>query len=147
MVLPVQNFPGGKKKGGKKNKKGGQPGGDVQVNLIVDPGMFGQNRREEEEEDDEGSEFGGVPGSYTTSSARRGKRKGPPKRRSVFDGLALEAQWKEARKWLKWGMAVDVLAMVLWGAEFVLILLGKRCPPGQLEGWCVLEVNIVMASI
>jgi len=132
MVLPVQNFQGGQKK---KHKKGGPPSGDVQVNLIVDPGIFGQSRRDEEEEDDDQSEFGSVPGSYTASSSR-GRRKGAHKRRSVFDGLALEAQWKEARRWLKWGMAVDLLSIVLWGGEFVLILLGKRCPPGQFDGWC-----------
>lgn len=136
MVLPVQNFPGGKKK---KHKKGAPQSGDVQVNLVVDPGMFGQSRGdrdEEEEEDDDGTEIGTIPGSYTASSSGRGRRKGgAPKRRSVFDGLALEAEWKEARKWLKWGMVVDIFSMVLWGGEFVLILLGKRCPPGQFEGW------------
>ncbi|TCD64148.1 putative lipase atg15 [Steccherinum ochraceum] len=129
MVLPVQGLPGGKKKGGKKK---GQPGGDVQVNLIVDPSMFGQSRRDDAEEEDDDDEVMSVPGTYTTSSAR--KRKHGPKRRSVFDGLALEAQWKEARKWLKWGMFVDVLSLVLWGAMFVFIMLGKRCPSGQFEG-------------
>ena len=134
MVLPVQGLPGGKKKGGKK--KGGPPGGDVQVNLIVDPGMFGQNRQDEDDGEDDESDFGGsIPGTYTTSSSARRRRKGGPTRRSVFDGLALEAQWKEARKWLKWSAVADVLSMVLWGGEFVLILLGKRCPPGQFNGW------------
>ena len=42
MVLPVQGLPGGKphKKG--KKGKGAQQGG-VQVNLIVDPSMFGRD--------------------------------------------------------------------------------------------------------
>lgn len=134
MVLPVQGLPGGKKKGGKK--KGGPPGGDVQVNLIVDPTMFGQSRQDEDEDDEGGSDHGGsIPGTYTTSSSGKRRRKGGPKRRSVFDGLALEAQWKEARKWLRWAMAADLLSLVLWGGEFILIMLGKRCPPGEFNGW------------
>ena len=59
MVLPVQSLPGGKPK--KKGKKGkGPPQGSVQVNLIVDPTMFGRDaergRDDDEDEDDEGDE-------------------------------------------------------------------------------------------
>ncbi|KAI0345334.1 hypothetical protein BDW22DRAFT_1020963 [Trametopsis cervina] len=137
MVLPVpggQN--NGKKKKGKKGK--GQGGEGVQVNLIVDPGMFGGNMREEEEEEEEFSdEEHTVPGTYSSSGRSRGRRRGPKhKRRSVFAGLALEAQWKQARKMLKRGMLVDGVMLVAWGAEFVYILIGKRCPAGAFNGWC-----------
>ncbi|CAL1705140.1 unnamed protein product [Somion occarium] len=137
MVLPVQGLPG--KKGGKKKKKGkgGMPG-DVQVNLIVDPSMFGgRPPAEDESEDASESEFG-LPGSYTSSSRPGGRRRrgGGKRRRGIFEGLAVEAQWKRARKMLKWVMLVDVCGMVLWGSEFVFVLIGKRCPSGGFEGWC-----------
>ena len=47
----------------------------------------------------------------------------------------MEEQWKHARKMLKWGVTVDVLAMLLWGMVFVVILLGNRCPVGDYLGW------------
>ena len=59
------------------------------------------------------------------------------KRRGVFAGLALEAQWKEARKRLKVNAAVDAAMLLVWGAEFIFILWGKRCPSGQFDGWYV----------
>ncbi|KAH9945878.1 uncharacterized protein BXZ73DRAFT_37303 [Epithele typhae] len=134
MVLPVQGLPGGKPK--KKGKKGkGQPDGGVQVNLIVDPSMFGNGlgrEREEDDDDDDGTTV--IPGSYSGPSSNGQRRR--PKRRSVFEGLALEEQWKRARKLLKWVVTVDTLALLLWGTEFVLILLGKRCPVGGYLGWC-----------
>ncbi|OBZ69225.1 Phosphopantetheine adenylyltransferase [Grifola frondosa] len=132
MVLPVQSLPGGNKhgKGGKKKKGGGEGGEGVQVNLIVDPTMFGGGNREQEDEDD-GSD---VPFSSHSSSA--GRRRRAPRRRGIFAGLAMEAQWKRARKMMKWGMAVDMVVMLLWGTEFVLILLGQRCPSGSFDGWC-----------
>ncbi|PFH51745.1 hypothetical protein AMATHDRAFT_112885, partial [Amanita thiersii Skay4041] len=58
------------------------------------------------------------------------------KRRSVFAGLAMEQEWKHARAWAKKIMVVDVVGMVLWGAMFVFILIGKRCPSGGFAGWC-----------
>ncbi|KAH9952106.1 hypothetical protein B0H21DRAFT_782882 [Amylocystis lapponica] len=134
MVLPIQALPGGKKaKGGKKGMASGE---GVQVNLIVDPTMFGGRERErdadwEQQGDDGSSEFA-PPGSSTYA----GRPRRAPKRRGIFAGLAMEAQWKQARKMLKWGMVFDVVAMVLWGAEFVIILLGKRCPSGGYDGWC-----------
>ncbi|KAI0362417.1 hypothetical protein OH77DRAFT_1500116 [Trametes cingulata] len=135
MVLPVQGLPGGKQKKGKKGK--GEPGQGVQVNLIVDPTMFGRDsergRDEEEDVGEDGSEA--FPGSYAGSSSAA-RRRGPPRRRGIFAGLAMEEQWRKARKVLKWGTTVDVLAMLLWGMEFVVILLGKRCPVGGFEGWC-----------
>ncbi|TFK72746.1 hypothetical protein BDN72DRAFT_869398 [Pluteus cervinus] len=150
MVLPVQGLPGmgqGKKyKGPKhKGKKGMMPPmGDVQVNLIVDPQAFGgQRQRQEEEESDGGDwddEWDGLgSGSGGSSSGRRKRRQagqGPSKRRSVFAGLAMEEDWKKARKWAKNMAIVDVLGLLLWGAVFVYIIIGKRCPSGGFEGWC-----------
>ncbi|KAI0797644.1 hypothetical protein C8Q75DRAFT_801577 [Abortiporus biennis] len=132
MVLPIQTMPGGKK--AKKNKKGGGSDG-VQVNLIVDPGMFGGNQRDDdlEEEGGDGSEPG-IPGSFSGGTSSVTRR--TPRRRGVFEGLAIEARWKRARRYLKQGMAVDMVCMVLWGAEFVYIMLGKRCPAGGFNGWC-----------
>lgn len=142
MVLPVPGMPGGKK--GKKGKKGkGGPGENVQVNLIVDPGMFGGHREDEysEEEGEDESEYT-IPGSFGGRSRDRRKR---GKRRGVFAGLALEAEWKEARKRLKWHATVDAVMLLVWGALFVYILLGKRCPSGGFAGWCD-AYNLASAS-
>jgi hypothetical protein len=148
MVLPVQGLPGdkkAKKKAAKKAKKGkggkgggGGGGGDVQVNLIVDPNVFGRREQEESDEDEDDWE-GSVPGGYAGSnSARRNqRRRPPPKRRSVFAGLAMEEEWKKARAWLKKIAVVDGAGIVVWGAVFVFIMLGKRCPSGGFEGWSV----------
>lgn len=134
MVLPVPGLPNGKKP--KKGKKGKGNGEGVQVNLIVDPGMFGGDRREDEyseEEAEDQSEYT-IPGSFgSRSNGRRRGRRG--RRRGVFAGLALEAEWREARKRLKWNTTVDVIMFVVWGALFVYILLGKRCPSGSFDGW------------
>ncbi|EKM55168.1 uncharacterized protein PHACADRAFT_255600 [Phanerochaete carnosa HHB-10118-sp] len=135
MVLPVPGMPGGKQKG-KKGKKGKVPGEGVQVNLIVDPGMFGGRREDDysDEDADTESEYTG-PRSFGGPSRER-RRARRARRRGVFAGLALEAQWKEARKRLKINAAVDAVMVLLWGAEFVFILWGKRCPSGQFDGWC-----------
>jgi len=134
MILPVQHLPGGNKqkgnKAGKKGKKATGMGGDVQVNLIVDPAMFGGGRGAEEE----GDETRWATGSVSDRTAVGRPR--PPKRRSVFEGLAMEERWKTARKYLKWSTAFDSVFFLLWGIEFILILIGKRCPPGSFEGWC-----------
>lgn len=146
MVLPVSSLPGGeKKKKKKKGKKGQQGGAGVQVNLIVDPTMFGQGPRREEEEEGAGNDeysssvsFGGRSGA-----ARR------PKRRNVFEGLAMEEQWLKARKELKWLAFADCLFLLLWGIEFVWILIGERCPPGQYDGWYVVHLlcyHVVLMS-
>lgn len=139
MVLPVQGMPGGKPK--KKGKKGEKGGDGVQVNLIVDPGMLNGNMDDEDDDGDADSELSEseytVPGSYSGRSHRTRRKRKAAKRRSIFAGLALEAQWKHARKMLKWGMMVDVLMFFAWGAEFVYILIGKRCPSGSFEGWYV----------
>lgn len=131
MVLPVL---GGQQNGRKKKGKKGKGGEGVQVNLIVDPGMFGGNLHNEDEDEDLSDTMISVPGTYSERS--RGRRRGHRhKRRSVFAGLALEAQWKRARKLLKWGMFVDVIMLFVWVAEFVFILLGQRCPAGAFNGW------------
>lgn len=140
MVLPVQHLPGGGKHKGskgekKKNKKGRTGGGDVQVNLIVDPNILGGSRRGRgEDEDEEASSWLGTNSGRSGGSNGRGPA--TPKRRSVFVGLALEAKWKSARKRLKWAMVADIVCLILWGAEFVMILAGQRCPPGGFGGWC-----------
>ncbi len=136
MVLPVQGLPGGKKKKGNKNSK---EGNGVQVNLIVDPGMLNGDHMDDEDDADEeesDSELS-VPGTYSDRSRRSRRKRRAARRRGIFAGLALEAQWKHARKMLKWGTAVDALMFVAWGAEFVYILIGKRCPSGGFDGWLV----------
>ncbi|KAH9930729.1 uncharacterized protein B0H18DRAFT_993292 [Fomitopsis serialis] len=139
MVLPVQGLPGGGKKKGKKKKgRGGGQGEGVQVNLIVDPTMFGggpggRDRDRDEWEVEEEGEEGSAPGSFEGNG---GKRKGGPRRRGIFAGLAMEAQWKRARKQLKVLMAFDCVMALAWGVVFVVILMGKKCPVGGYLGWC-----------
>lgn len=143
MVLPV-GVPGTGKKGKKpkKGKKGngGAGGGDVQVNLIMDPGIFGRDPDHDErhsDPDDEADDYDNytIPGSYSHPSSHSKTRRKAKPRRSIFAGLAQENAWREARKWLKRMAWVDVGGMVVWGALFVLVLVGKRCPPGEFEGW------------
>ncbi|KAH8117388.1 hypothetical protein DFH11DRAFT_1504755 [Phellopilus nigrolimitatus] len=125
MVLPVQGLPGAdgkKKKNGKDNKRKRDEPGSVQVNLIVDPSMFSSSGvREGRKVVDE--EAGMAP-------ALRGKRRG------LLEGLAMEQQWELARKQLKRLLFFDIALFFLWGAEFIVILLGKRCPASKFEGWC-----------
>lgn len=147
MVLPVPGLSGPKGpkgKGGKKGKKGkgGNMGEGVQVNLIVDPRAFG--RPEEDDEDtDEDEDVNGesIPGAFDPGSSRRKRRRA--KRRSVFAGLAMEEAWKDARAWAKKLTVFDSISFVLWGAEFVYILIGKRCPSGTFGGWLVFYFSSV----
>jgi hypothetical protein len=127
-VLPVQGLPGdnNKKKKGKKGK-GGQ--GSVQVNLIVDPTML---RSPLGLDDEEGSNLDEHSASLSQAGTSR-----RTKRRTVFEGLALEEQWKEARKELKWLLFTDTIFFFLWIVEFLWILIRKKCPPGGYNGWCV----------
>lgn len=125
-------------KKGKKKSKGDPQSGDVHVNLIVDPRMFQHQQPEEEEEDDELDEPGddlasSVPGSYTPLRRPRPKKK--PRRRGFMEGLALERAWIRARANHKVQMWSCILGMILWGAVFVLVLMGKRCPSGAFMGW------------
>jgi len=151
MVLPVQSLPGGKQnkkaRGGKGKKgKGAQMGGgDVQVNLIVDPNIFGGNKDEDDDEEEEEEEEAmwdwersSVPGGWSSSNsnAAHKKKRKRAKRRSVFVGLAMEEEWKKARSFRKKIMAFDIFGVIIWGAVFVIILLGKRCGIGEYDGWC-----------
>ena len=134
MVLPVQGLSGGKKKKDKKNAKRGE---GVQVNLIVDPGMFNGGLDEDDADEETSESEHTIPGTYSDRSRQSRRKRRAAKRRSIFAGLAMEEQWKHARKMLKWGMAVDVLMFFAWGAEFVYILIGKRCRSGSFDGWYV----------
>jgi hypothetical protein len=122
-VLPVQGLLGDKKK---KGKKGKQEQG-VRVNLIVDPTIFRPHQDDEENAnpDEHSSSYG------QTGTGRR------PKRRSIFEGLAMEERWEEARKALKWMLFVDIFCLFLWSVEFIWILIREKCPPGGFNGWCV----------
>ncbi|EIN07182.1 hypothetical protein PUNSTDRAFT_104727 [Punctularia strigosozonata HHB-11173 SS5] len=144
MVLPVQQLPGGgkaKKKGGKKGKKGAD-GQGVQVNLIVDPGMFGR-AEESSSGEDEGDgmpggydEFGSAHGSSTSYPGHKKRKRKRVRRRGVFAGLAMEEQWRVARKARKRMLCFDIAMGAVWACEFVYVLIGKRCPAGGYEGWC-----------
>ncbi len=126
-VLPVQGLPSEKAKK-KKGKKGKQGQGDVQVNLIVDPTMFGALRPD----DEENANLDELSSSFSQSGTS-----GRPKRRSIFEGLAIEEEWKAARKELKQMLFLDTVCFFLWSAEFIWILMRERCPPGSFNGWCV----------
>ena len=136
MVLPVQGGTNGKGNTGKKGKKGGPATGDVQVNLIVDPGMLqGQQHDNGQGYDDDYDENSSMPGSYSPYAHAPSQQRRPRPRRSIFAGLAMEEQWRAARGSLKKLAIFDVIAFILWGAEFILILIGQRCPSGGFEGW------------
>ena len=126
MVLPIQGLPGFGKKKGKKNKgkkgRDGENGEGVQVNLIVDPTAFGLGGTRDDDASD-------IEEGVLTEPRPRGRRKG------LFEGLAMEHQWKLARKHLKQIMFFDIAMFFLWGAEFIVILMGKRCPVGAFDGW------------
>ncbi|KAI0054015.1 hypothetical protein FA95DRAFT_1480193 [Auriscalpium vulgare] len=128
-VLPVQGLPGAGKKG-KKPKKGKHEHGSVQVNLIVDPTMFHGGQREDPADDASAGDDLSSAGFGAAGQVRR------PRRRGVFEGLALEEMWIHARKELKWSMFFDIVSLFVWGFEFVWVLIGQKCPPGGFEGWC-----------
>lgn len=131
MVLPVNAMPGGKehgKKAKKKGKSGGRGQGSVQVNLIVDPQMF---KGHDDVESEDGEWNGSMADTYDGAPGRKRRTA----RRSVFVGLALEEDWKQARSFAKKLSVVDAAGLMLWGAAFVLILIGKRCPSGSFQGW------------
>jgi len=126
-VLPVQGLPGEKAKKKKKGKKGKQERGDVQVNLIVDPTIFGSLRPD----DEENTNLDELSTSFSQSGAS-----GRPKRRSIFEGLAIEEEWRAARKELKQMLFLDTVCFFLWSVEFIWILMREKCPPGRFNGWC-----------
>jgi len=94
----------------------------------MDPTIFGRHLHLDDEESANPDEH-----SSSISQARTGQR---PKRRSVFEGLAMEEKWKVARKELKWVLFVDIVCLFLWSVEFLWILIRERCPPGGFNGWC-----------
>ncbi|KDQ12257.1 hypothetical protein BOTBODRAFT_34541 [Botryobasidium botryosum FD-172 SS1] len=117
MVLPVMQG-----KDGKKKKKGkGGPGQDVHVNLIVDPAMFGGR---------------GNPAGDNESERGRPNAGLGDGRLSAFAAIANEDAWRAARSYIKRILFVDILCMILWGGEFILIVIGKKCPAGGFNGWC-----------
>ncbi|KAH9966618.1 hypothetical protein BC827DRAFT_1124722 [Russula dissimulans] len=128
-VLPVQGLSGDEKKK-KKGKKGKQEQGNVQVNLIVDPTMFRSPLDQDDEEDANLDEHSSSTRVSQSGTSRR------PKRRSIFEGLAIEEQWRAARKELKWMLFSDIVFFFLWSVEFIWILIRERCPPGGFNGWC-----------
>jgi hypothetical protein len=107
----------------------------VQVNLIVDPTMFGTKRGK-----------GTLPGRYDSDSDEENslpadgtsrRRQGPP-RRGFFQSMAMEEQWNYARSEMKKAIAFDMVMTVLWLATFVFVLMGQRCPnDGNYNGWYV----------
>ncbi|KAG8926140.1 hypothetical protein FRC01_009294, partial [Tulasnella sp. 417] len=137
MQIGMGGPPGKKGKKGKKGKGGPGPGQGVQVNLIVDPTMFGGNgsgrgsRRKRGEEDDDDDEYQALDEERSTATRSNG-----PRRRGIYQGLQLEQDWKAARKRLKWQIFVDILLTVIWTAAAFYVLWGARCPPGGFEGWC-----------
>jgi hypothetical protein len=126
-VLPVQGLQGDKSKK-KKGKKGKQEQGGVQVNLIVDPTMFGTLRPD----DEENTTLDELSSSFSQSGVN-----GRPKRRSIFEGLNIEEEWKAARKEVKQMLFLDIVCFFLWSAEFIWILMREKCPPGSFNGWYV----------
>ncbi|KAG6854696.1 hypothetical protein C0991_002407 [Blastosporella zonata] len=133
MVLPIHASDGKKGKTGKGGKKAKEAnGGDVQVNLIVDPEAFGRREESSEGEEDHQDWIGSTPGAYNG----RIKRNRRPRRKSVFAGLAMEEDWKRARGWAKKLTFVDAALLFAWSSAFVFIMIGKRCPSGRFNGWC-----------
>ncbi|KDQ60936.1 hypothetical protein JAAARDRAFT_124886 [Jaapia argillacea MUCL 33604] len=105
--------------------------------------MPGSHRSSHSEDEDEGysslafgpnSQFDGS--SVGNQHRHHHQRQRPPKRRTVFEGLALEEEWKKARGWLRKMLFIDMGLLVLWGGIFVWVLIGPRCPSGGFEGWC-----------
>ena len=125
MVLPmngqVEKKP--KKPKGKRGRPGHGGQQDVQVNLIVDPTVF-QHLDISESEDSKDEDI-----------SEEKKKRNHRKRCGLFEGLAMEEQWLAARSWLKKMTMVDVACFVIWGATFVFVLTGERCPSGGFGSW------------
>lgn len=120
---------GGKKKKGKSKGygKGKHAAQDVQVNLIVDPTMFGGAVDEDSGDDDDGDEVGDVQQQKTT-------RKRRAKRRNHVLAMKQEEAWRAARKRLKWNTVVDAVGMVVWGAVFVWVISKGKCTSKSVSG-------------
>lgn len=149
MVLPISSGGGGKKKNKRKERKksggGGLGGGDgdVQVNLIVDPHVFSGGNDSDYDDDDDNDTDSDMPGGYYgahRANSKGGERKKNQRnrrrrRRSVFTGLAMEKEWRQARGWAKKMAFVDGVGILVWGAVFIFVMIGKRCPVGKFDGW------------
>lgn len=129
FVLPVQGYAGQQQKKKKPKKGQGSQQGDVHINLIIDPRMLrqGDGRDGLDGEDD-------LTSSHASTSRTQQSRN---RRRTVFEGFALEKQWERARSFLKKLFATDIVCLAVWCAVFVYVLFGKKCPPGQFDGWYV----------
>jgi len=152
MMLPMQmGMTGGKGKGkkGKKGKKGmgmSGMGGDVQVNLIIDPRMLGGHGHGPEPDfpPDDSSfypdpDFGSSAYSPSRPSApSHNSNPRRPVRRSHAYGLQLERLWSLARSRLKKLIVYDVGMGIGWALQFGLIIFGGggKCPSGGFAGWC-----------
>ena len=113
-------------------------GGDVQVNLIVDPHAFNFDPYHDDEDnigESDNDDDSGMPGGFTPPKPRSKGRERHQRRRGIPARLAMEESWRLARGWAKKLAVVDVAGVVLWGGAFVFILLGKRCPSGSFSGW------------
>ena len=93
-----------------------------------------QESRDSRDRDDHSSDSEDPSDDDSRGSRRRGEAK---PRRSVFQAIAMENDWKAARKTLRWQLTADIFFALIWAAEFVFILWGKKCPPGEFEGWYV----------
>ena len=77
-----------------------------------------------------------MPGAFDRRDRARRKRRNKHRRRKGFmEGLAMEAEWKKARAWAVKLAILDGVGVALWGAMFVFIMTGKRCPSGEFNGW------------
>ncbi|KAI0026583.1 hypothetical protein K488DRAFT_65864 [Vararia minispora EC-137] len=85
----------------------------------------------DDREPDDGDGSTEILSGLGTGGARR-----PPKRRGVFEGLAMERSWRAARRERKWMLVFDIASLVLWAAEFCWVVIGDKCPPGAFNGWC-----------
>ncbi|XP_006457866.1 hypothetical protein AGABI2DRAFT_198889 [Agaricus bisporus var. bisporus H97] len=83
---------------------------------------------------------GGYYGAHRANSKggerKKNQRNRRRRRRSVFTGLAMEKEWRQARGWAKKMAFVDGVGILVWGAVFIFVMIGKRCPVGKFDGWC-----------
>ena len=147
MVIPIMAGGGAGKKPsrgmfGKKGKNGLMQQGTT-VNLIVDPSLLGKYAADDTDSETDDDET--LPGEERRRKKRKGKKR--PKM-SMLDNIKMQAQWRIARKSLKWDCAWDVVLCLLWGAAAVMALgVGKKCPSGSAEGWCNLYNGAIACAI
>lgn len=149
MVIPIMTTGSGARSNhrrglfGKKRKGSKGPQGPC-VNLIVDPKLLG-GRGDELESESDNDEGEIEPNEACRRQKRKTKRR---KQRGILANMKLQAQWRVARKSLKWDCGWDVVLCLLWGAAAVMALIvGKRCPVGTGSGWCNLYNGAVACSV